>query len=571
MQRKLSTISLIVLAIAMGSVVQGMGWAQSSNYALVRALENGTAQVDAYSWETKDNSYYKGHYYSVKAPGMAFLVLPFSLGLKAVGGESLSQTMVNGAARGRAFRQGGDTVPEGMYAGSPTIAKETRATIKGYTPFVWFLTLIACVLPALGIMFIVRAIGDQLAPGFGTLAAYATGAGTMILPFSTLFFSHVISAAMVLGAFALLWKERKAPTRLGMIFAAGLLAGFAITTEYPLGLASVIIGIYALARFGLGDKRELFTRSGAYAAGGILGVLPLAIYNQLSFGSISHFSYKDAITEQGASGHDVLGLNNGGFFGISDPTLTNTFDLLFTAKGLFLLSPILFLAFYGLVLMWREDKRAEAGVIGAIFLAYVAYNSGYWLPFGGGTPGPRFLVPVLPFLGLALAPAFKRLPATALGLLLPSVIVMATATATLPMIGHGEVGIWPRLVEMVNFEQTWINAFVVDNKWWGIMPFVIPLIASFACVIAATLPMRIKRRDVAIAVGSVIAWAIAASIAPRRPVPQFPGNDHPYAPFVWILAALALALIAGTVIAQRATFARRQRQVVDDQVVLDSA
>lgn len=571
MQRKLSTISLILLAIAMGSVIQAMGWAQTSNYALVRALEKGTAQVDEYSWESKDYSYYNGHFYSVKAPGMAFLVVPFSLGLKAVGGESFAQTMVDGARRGNALRWARAGVPSGMYANSLALARETRARITNYTPFVWLLSLLVCVIPALGLMFIVRSIGDQLAPGFGTLAAYATGAGTMILPFSTLFFSHVISAAMVLGAFALLWKERKAPTNLGLVFAAGLLGGFAITTEYPLGLASVIIGIYALARFGFSDKGELLRRTGAYAAGGILGVLPLAIYNQLAFGSVTYFSYKNAIAEQGMNGHAVLGLNDGGFFGISDPTLSNTFDLLFTAKGLFLLSPVLLMAFYGLVLMWRADKRAEAGVVGGIFLAYVAYNSGYWLPFGGGTPGPRFLVPVIPFLGLALAPAFKKLPATALALTLPSMLVMATATATLPMIGNGDVGLWPRLVEMVNFTQTWINAFGVDNKWWGILPFVIPLLASLICVIAATVPMRIKPRDVSIATAAVVTWAIAASIAPRRPVPVTVGADHAYAPFVWILAALALALVAGTALAQRATFARRRRQVVDDQVALDSA
>ena len=152
-----------------------------------------------------------------------------------------------------------------------------------------------------------------------------------------------------------------------------------------------------------------------------------------------------------------------------------------------------------------------------------------------------------------------------------AVLAIGAGAATLPMIGHGEVGIWPRLVEMVNFEQTWINGFGVDNKWWGILPFLIPLFASLICVIAATLPMRIKPRDVLIATSSVVVWAVAASIAPRHPVPQFPGNEHAYAPFVWMLAALALALVAGTALAQRATFARRNRQVVDDQVVLDSA
>ena len=36
--------------------------------------------------------------------------------------------------------------------------------------------------------------------------------------------------------------------------------------------------------------------------------------------------------------------------------------------------------------------------VGGLGLAYLLYNSGYWLPFGGGTPGPRFLVVTLPFL-----------------------------------------------------------------------------------------------------------------------------------------------------------------------------
>jgi hypothetical protein len=570
-RRRLSTISLILLAIAMGSVIQAMGWAQTSNYALVRALERGRAQIDEYSWETRDTSYYEGHFYSVKAPGMAFLVLPFDRVLKAVGADRLGPKMIEGAKEGNALRWARAGVPSGMYANSLKLAHATRARITNYTPFVWLLSLLACVIPALGMMFIIRSIGDQLAPGYGTLAAFATGAGTLILPFSTLFFSHVISAAMVLGAFALLWRERKAPTHLGLIFAAGLLGGFAITTEYPLALASVIIGIYALGRFGLAERRELFTRAGAYGAGGLLGALPLALYNQLAFGSVSHFSYKDAVAVQGASGHEVLGLNDGGFFGITDPKLSSAFDLLFSAKGLFLLSPVLLMAAYGLVLMWRSGRRAEAGVVGAIFAAYFAYNSGYWLPFGGGSPGPRFLIPVIPFLGLALAPAFKRLPATALALLLPSTLVMATATATLPMIGNGDVGIWPRLVQMVNFEQTWINAFGVDNKWWGILPFVIPLAAALACVIAATMPMRIRPRDVSIATAAVLAWALAAMAAPRHPLPDTPGNDHPYAPFVLILAALALALVAGTSLAERATFARQRRQRIDDQVALDSA
>ena len=60
--------------------MQASGWAQVSNFALVRALSNGTAKIDPYHWETKDESWYKGHYYSVKSPILPALSLAMLLG-----------------------------------------------------------------------------------------------------------------------------------------------------------------------------------------------------------------------------------------------------------------------------------------------------------------------------------------------------------------------------------------------------------------------------------------------------------------------------------------------------------
>jgi hypothetical protein len=558
----------VLLALAMGSVIQAAGWAQTSNFALVRALSHGSAKIDPYSWETRDSSYYQGHFYSVKAPGMAFLVLPFYAGLKAVGAESFSKQMALNARESGALRWYRAGVPSGQYAGNLALARETRSRIEFYTPLVWMLGLLVVVIPALILMLIVRSLGDVLAPGFGALAAVATGAGTLILPFSTLFFSHVLAATLVLGAFAVLWRERERETNLKSLLAAGLLCGFAVTTEYPLALAGVVLGVYAISRQGFRERAAVLRRGAIYSAGAVLGVVPLLAYNVLAFGSVSHFSYADAVALQGESGHDKLGLNSGGFFGIDVPSLHNAFDLLFSVKGLFVAAPVLLLAFVGLVLMKRDGRRAEAYVIGSIFALYLLYNSGYWLPFGGGSPGPRFLIPVIPFLGIALAPAFRRLPATALALLVPSVLVMATATVTLPMIGNGDVGLWVHLVGEHNYEQTIVSVLGADNNLAGLLPFLICLTGSLLLAIYAATPLRV-RKDAVVGAASVLVWALAAAIAPHAPAAVTVGEEHSFAPLIWTAIALAFVLI-GAVLAIENWPRRRDpvlaRDIEDDQV-----
>ena len=46
-------------------------------------------------------------------------------------------------------------------------------------------------------------------PGYGTAAAVTLGLATLVMPFATLFFSHVLAAMLAFAAFALLWRERE--------------------------------------------------------------------------------------------------------------------------------------------------------------------------------------------------------------------------------------------------------------------------------------------------------------------------------------------------------------------------
>jgi hypothetical protein len=244
-----------------------------------------------------------------------------------------------------------------------------------------------------------------------------------------------------------------------------------------------------------------------------VGVAPLVGYNLWAFGSFTHFSYHDAVAYQGDSGHDLLGLNDEGFFGIGVPDPWVAVKLLFAAKGLLVLSPVLVLAVVGTVLLYRRGRRAEALTIGGVAFAYLLYNAGYWLPFGGGTPGPRFLIPTLPFLAVPLAIAFKRFPLTSLALAVPSAVLLVTATTTLPLIGNDDVGAWTHLVRVGVFQHTFVSVLGGDNSWPAIAPVLLALAVAIGFAVAAT-PKAVSREGWW-PVLAVIAWALVAALGSR--------------------------------------------------------
>lgn len=556
-RRRVGIWALIALALAFASVMQHSGWAQTANFALVRALSDGTAQIDRWHWETRDKAYYRGHFYSVKAPGMPALTLPAYELARALGAEGAAEEMAATAKADEAFRWYRAGIPSIEFANTTLKGRIVRSQIERDTPMIWLLGLFGVVLPALAMLFAVRWCGERTAPGRGTLAAVALGAGTLVLPFSTLFFSHIVAAALAFIAFAILWREREGASRLMWVGAAGLAAGLAVTSEYPLALAGAVVGLYAISR---GD---VLRRGLAYSAGVVAGVLPILVYNLWAFGSATHFSYENAVKEQGASGHAVLGLNDGGFFGIGMPRLSSTFDLLFSTKGLFAISPVLVMSLVGIALLHRRGKRAEALTIAGVFLAFLAYNSGYWLPFGGGSPGPRFLIPALPFLAVALAPAFARYTATTLALAVPSVMTMTAATVTMPMIGNGDVGIWADTLRLGNFEHTIATAFGAGNGWWSLTPYLLALGLALALAVYASLPLRVSR-DAGMAAAAVCVWFLVVELAPYSPVNQT-APSHDFTPLAVAGVGAALVAILAATLAERVPPWRPRRPLVARQ------
>ena len=144
--------------------------------------------------------------------------------------------------------------------------------------------------------------------------------------------------------------------------------------------------------------RGVATRAGRLHPRRRVGIIPLLLYNHYAFHSWTHLAYSDVPRQ------------HKGFFGIDAPSLKVLSTLLFDSRGLLTISPVLIMGAIGTVLLYRRGRRAEALTIGGICLCYLTYNSGYYLPFGGGFMGPRFLTTMIPFLACPLGLALKRFP-----------------------------------------------------------------------------------------------------------------------------------------------------------------
>ena len=508
--RRRGLLALLALALSYAMVMQASGWAQTSHYGLVRALGDGTAEIDPWHWETKDKAWVDGHFYSVKPPGLALTALPLYKTLEAAGAPGASRSVARAAREttalgGRWWRR--YLVPANAgYDYDRAIA--VKRQVEFSTPMLWALTVATVVLPALMMLLIVRMLADRVAPGYGAIAGFTVGACTMVLPFSTLFFSHVPAAMLGLAAFAVLWREREGPPRLLNVAAAGALAGLAVTFEYPLALAGAILGVYAISR-GAVIRRGL-----AYSGGVLAGLVPLLGYAWWAFGSPFHSTYENAVKEQGVTGHQVLGLNDEGFFGVSVPDLRAGVDLLLAPRGLIVLTPVVLMGVVGLVLMHRGARRAEAVTIAAVALGYLVYNAGYWLPFGGGSAGPRFLIPVLPFLAVPLALAWRRFPLPTIALAVPSALMMVAATLGHPMIGDDNIGFWVEIARFENFQHTVVTALGGGNGWAAVVPFA-GLIAGGALLAWSSMPHEpVAARQRWIAMGTLTGWTALAFLAP---------------------------------------------------------
>ena len=254
------------------------------------------------------------------------------------------------------------------------------------------------------------------------------GLGTMVFPFATLMFDHGVLATISLGAFWLLLVDSQGgflSFRSSLLyFLAGTLCGLSIVVNYLALLTVVCLFFYGLWTV---KNRLWFILFGV--VGFALPILLLLWYHFVCFGH----PFASANTYQ----FEMFQTDNAILFGmLALPRLDIAYQLLFSSyRGLFFTSPVLLLALLGIVLtVYRGSQRREAIFVATVFVIQLLMNSAFNGWHSGWSFGPRYLIPLLPFLCLMLAPMFHQLPRFTVGFAALSIALMLLVTAVDPQV-----------------------------------------------------------------------------------------------------------------------------------------
>jgi hypothetical protein len=382
---KIAAGLFVLAAVTFGYFTGGAGWNQDAHFDLTRAIvERQTLYIDGYDVNTGDVSKGTGgHTFINKPPGASILAaVPYAV----------------------------------IYA----VERRLHAPVDSLTLMnCWIATALSIGLCGAFIGPVLYLYGRRRMEATPAIALWVSAIilfGTIIFPYSTMLFAHIPAALFLLLAVTLLENRP---------VAAGIAAGLAVSCFYVCAIAVVILAFTAFSpqrhREHRGTSPWPLCLCGKTLSRFILGVLPfvalMAIYQWLCFGS----PFRTAV--EASTPFTQKGL----LFGvIRMPSIDALYGITLSPyRGLFFVSPILLLAF---VAMKRDRKFWSVIAIVTIFILTIASFNGW---NGGFAFGPRYLVPIVPLLGIPMMAAKPR-PLWILAAII-SVGLNFIATATDPM------------------------------------------------------------------------------------------------------------------------------------------
>ncbi|MBX6772205.1 MAG: hypothetical protein IRY83_10805, partial [Chloroflexi bacterium] len=358
-------------------------WNENSRLDLMISLvDDHTLTIDRYVGNTGDYAFYRGHYYSDKAPGMVFLgVFPY-LALRTATPPALVARLAaqasTDAALAATLRAGGEGV--------------TTDRLWFFLALVVTSFLTAAVPSALLVLLFHWLIGELgVSEPFRSVSTAIYAFGTIAFSYANSLIGHQTSAFFLFAAFCLLQAIRRGSCGRQWLPLAGFLLGYAAINEYQTVLIGGLLGLYVLIVIG----RDPGTIA-RLAIGALPPLVALGTYDLAAFGTILPVGYFHSTLW--ASVHDQ------GFVSLTYPHLDALWGITFSSyRGLFFLSPVLLLALPGYLALWRRrQNRPEFWILLLAPTAFLLFNSSSAMWEGGFAIGPRYLIPSLPFLAAAM-------------------------------------------------------------------------------------------------------------------------------------------------------------------------
>jgi hypothetical protein len=357
-------------------------WSQNSRLDLTLAIvDQRTLSIDDYYHNTGDYALFEGHHYTDKAPGPSFLAVPVYAVVRPILHSAPVQGLLERLANNPAF------VATLREDGTGLLREKIYQAIVLY-----MVTVVVVSIPAAMLGVLLYRFLAYLGAGQAWRAAIVLiyGLATSAFPYSGAFFSHQLVAFLLFGAFFLGFQMRYGRFSPRWTLAAGLMLGYSLISEYPTILIAGAIFLYIILT--LPQRRWLV----AFVLAGVPPGLLMMAYNWSIFHTLLPVGYK--YSELYTDLHSV------GFLSLTYPHSGALWGITFGSfRGLFYVSPVLLLAVVGLGMWWRMSRlRAEWAVCLWVTVSFFLFNGSSVMWQGGYAIGPRYLVPMLPFLTMGL-------------------------------------------------------------------------------------------------------------------------------------------------------------------------
>lgn len=363
-------------------------WAQNSRMDMILAVvDQGTLRIDDYYTNTGDYAYFEGHYYTDKSPGPSLMGIPVYAAFKLAASLPPVAATLERAGNSEAFAQ---TLEEGGEG----------ATVDRvyFAAALYAVTFCVISIPSalIGVVLFYFAASFAVKDAYAFWLALAYGLATPAFAYSGFFGQHQISAFGAFVSFWLFYRLRQGKGGAWVLWVTGALFGLALISEYTIAL--ILAGVFFYAVYALENRWQVWKMVAAALPFG----LAMAAYNLATFKTPLPVGYLYS--------PNYTDLHYEGFLSLTYPKPHALWGITFSPyRGLFFVSPFLLLGFLGLWYLWRRrENRAEWWVLTYSVVVFILYNSASVMWQGGYAVGPRYLVPMLPFLALPVVFVLNR-------------------------------------------------------------------------------------------------------------------------------------------------------------------